>query len=110
MSISISRSCVLMIAIVSLLVSYEATAMTAGDVLDRMETVESAGYIAGAVNMMAQMVHLGGDPARAQCIYDWYYQSDDAKAAVVQVFELYPDRVPEHLLITLVNRACPSDG
>ena len=84
-----------------------AAAITARDVMEKMEQKQRFGYLTGLIDMMSYQVLLAGDRNRAECISKAYYgKQSDMDAQIFATFSKYPDRAPEALLVVLMKRAC----
>ena len=88
----------------------EAAALTADDVLNRMNADQQASYINGVVEGLATARWLADRPdtTGANCIYDWYYQTpfEPVWNLVVQWFERHSDQQVGILMQILINREC----
>lgn len=84
------------------------TAMTAGVVLDRMESKELWSYTAGIVEGMAYETAVrGGEDARVKCIYAWYYGDTRKKVdLILGAYERYRDQYPAAIIRALIKREC----
>lgn len=91
----------------ALLLSAQAHALPAADIVDRMSAEESGAYISGALDMLAYELSRGGAGEKAACLHDWYYRSDGAgPREVVAVFEHHKDLPAVGILRILVDRHC----
>lgn len=91
------------------LMNSPAFAITAGDVMNKMEQKERFGYITGLVDMLSYTAILTGNRPRAECISKAFYgKKDEAWGDVVELFGRYPDKSPEGLVVVLMNQACGS--
>lgn len=87
--------------------AHPAAAITARDVMEKMEQKQRFGYLTGLVDMMSYQVLLAGDRARAECISKAYYgKQSDMDARILETFSKYPDRAPEALIVVLMKREC----
>ncbi|MBB4267912.1 hypothetical protein [Roseospira visakhapatnamensis] len=85
------------------------TELTAGVVLQRMNTTQRFSFIAGIVEGLSYARYLrdGKDPAGMACINTWFY--DDTKGAIEQVytaFGTFPDHPPAAVMFVLLNQVC----
>ena len=88
---------------------HDAFAITAKDVMDKMEEKERFAYVTGLVDMLSYEALLSGNQTRAQCIVGAFYgQKDQTWPLVFQTFGKYPDKAPEGLVVVLMNHACGS--
>ena len=86
-----------------------AQALTADDVLNKMDAKEQASFIAGVVGGFAYSRYLRDKPDKSgmKCIYDWYYGSGETKWHNVETwFSRHPDKPAEPLLYVLIKREC----
>lgn len=82
-------------------------ALTARDVMEKMEDKERFGYLTGLVDMMSYQAVLAGDQPRAECISNAFFgRKDDAWNDVAVLFARYPDKSPQGLVVVLMNKAC----
>lgn len=85
------------------------TAMTAGVVLDRMESPELWAYTSGILEgiMYQTAIQAGDDSARVKCMYDWYYGDSRKKVGqVLTAFERFRDHYPAAIIHALIKREC----
>ena len=82
-----------------------AIALTGSEVLDNMGADERFAYLAGNVDMAAQLSYHEGKRERSQCIFDWYYEQRGA-VQVEQALERFRDRQVQPVIQALINRAC----
>lgn len=84
-----------------------ASAITAGDVMEKMTEKERFGYLSGLVDMLSYQALLSGDQPRAKCMVDHFYgRKDKSWASVFAAFGRYPDKAPEGLVVLLARKAC----
>ncbi len=84
-----------------------AAAVTAGDVMDRMEPRESHGFIGGAVDMASHLYALGGDIEKANCTNEWMFHSGDSALREIHAFfDTHKDRDAVAILAILIERHC----
>ena len=88
------------------LVTSEANALTAEDVMERMSQPERIGYIHGLVDMAAYQARLDGNEELAQCIAAWFYDSDEGPQTVWANLDAYSDHATEAILTLLIEREC----
>ena len=103
---SARRTTIVIAALVGM--SSPAFALTAGEVIDRMDAGQRNGFITGAVDMYAQLTERAGEAEKAQCAMEWY-RSPDSVAQVRQVFSHYKDKDASAVLEALINRHCKSE-
>ena len=95
------------LALAPLMSIHDAFAITAKDVMQKMEEKERFGYVTGLVDMLSYQALLAGDKKRAQCIADAFYgQKDRTWPLLFKTFGKYPDKAPEGLVVVLMNHAC----
>ncbi len=95
---------------IAFLPATEAFATTAQDVLEKMTDKERFGYVTGLVEMLSYQSILSGNRVRGQCISDAFYgKPKEAWLSIMAMFDKYPDKAPEGLVIVHMNRACGSD-
>ena len=85
-------------------VSGPASALTAGDVLDKMSNKEQTAYMFGSMEMAAFLAHAGGNAERAKCIVKWF--GDKGVAQIVEAMSAYKDHEAQPIIYTLIGRAC----
>ena len=86
-----------------------AQALTADDVLNKMNSKEQTAYISGLIGGFAYSRFLREKPEKAgmNCIYDWFH--GDNKTAWKQIdtwFSHHLDKPVEPLLYVLVKKKC----
>ncbi|MBL4768041.1 MAG: hypothetical protein JKY94_10055 [Rhodobacteraceae bacterium] len=87
----------------------EAAALTADDVLNRMNDDERFAYISGVVDGLAFARWTADKPDNAgmQCIYDWYYGGDTAVRETIQTWlTRHQDKPVDALVYVLTKREC----
>ena len=90
----------------SLSITGDAGAITAGDVMEKMTDKERFGYLTGLVDMLSYQHVLAGDRPRAQCVTAKFYDETDMQARIIATFARYPDKSPEGIVVLLMNKAC----
>lgn len=86
-------------------VARPAAAITAGDVLDKMNADQRGTYLAGTIEMAAFLAGLGGNKPRAECIVDWYYNKTGT-ADVVGGLAQFKDRQALPVIYFFIKKAC----
>jgi hypothetical protein len=84
-------------------------AITAGDVLRRMDEKQQYGYITGAIDMALylEQVSTRASTPRSACILEWYYgKNAPGPRQVVQLFDGNQDKSAVGLIKILIERAC----
>lgn len=84
------------------------TPLTAGVVLEKMNSDERFGYIAGIVTgfAYARFQKDGKDETGMTCLSDWFYGSGETAFLIEQAFEKYPDYPPAVIVWTLARKEC----
>ena len=85
--------------------SSSATALTAGDVLDKMNSDQSSGYFAGSVGMAALIAGASGKADRADCILNWYYEENGVEQ-IIQALDRFKEHEAQPVIYALINQAC----
>ncbi|MCO5081769.1 MAG: hypothetical protein M9955_08945 [Rhizobiaceae bacterium] len=90
-----------------------AQVMTAGVIVEKMEADELAGFISGVIEGLAyarfrkDTIAAGSKDERGMnCIYNWYYASNDQPAGILATFRKYPDRMPGTIVALMVKQEC----
>lgn len=86
-----------------------AQALTADDVLNKMDSTQQHSFIAGVVGGFAYSRFLQDRPDKTgmKCIYDWYYGSGQTKWPRIETwFARHLDKPAEPLLYVLIKREC----
>ena len=99
----------LLIAGIIILKTGTAQALTANDVLNKMDGKEQASFLAGVVGGFAYSRYLKDRPDKTgmNCIYDWYYGSGDKKwGRIEDWFSRHLDKPAEPLLYVLIKKEC----
>lgn len=95
--------------VIPLMLCSQANALTADDVLNKMDKKEQFSYLAGVVGGFAYSRFLRDKPDESgmKCIYDWYY-ADESKAwsRIETWFNRHPEKPVEPLLYVLVKKEC----
>ncbi len=87
----------------------EAYALTADDVLNKMNTDQQAGYFSGFVDGLAQARWIKDKPDQAgmNCIYNWYYKGGKPQQRRIQTWlGKHLNRQANGLLYVLIKRDC----
>jgi hypothetical protein len=80
-------------------------ALTGADVLQKMSADERSGYLAGNIDMAAQLIFRDGKHERSTCIFNWYYKGGGV-AQVLQALERFKDKQVQPVIYALIDRAC----
>lgn len=83
-----------------------ALAITAGDVMDRMEPRERHGFIGGAVDMASHLYAVAGNRAKADCTTQWLFDDKNSLRDIHDFFNAHKDRDAVGLLSILIDRRC----
>ncbi len=87
----------------------EAKALTADDVLNKMNADQRFGYISGVVEGLAYSRWVADKPddTGMTCIYDWYYQGEEARSNQVDGWlRRHLDKPVGALLYVLIKKEC----
>jgi hypothetical protein len=99
-------TCITAILLAQLVASLPVTALTAQDVMEKMEEGEAHTYLFASIEMAAFLARAQGDDARSKCILDWWLNNPATDKKVLAAFDRYPDRQASAILYVLMNRAC----
>lgn len=80
-----------------------AFALTAAEVLDRMNAEQRAGFVDGLFEGMWQYE---ANPAKASCMAAWWRDGESARIAVTQAFAARRSEQARRIFKTLVDRVC----
>jgi hypothetical protein len=83
-----------------------AEAITAGEVLDKMDAKQASAYVSGAVDMASVLYWDAGQHDKANCALKWYFDTKGSIAEVMGLFENYKDKDAVALLQILIDRHC----
>jgi hypothetical protein len=83
-----------------------ALAITAGDVLNKMEPLKQSGFLGGAVDMASHFFAVEGNSAKAKCAVDWFFRDEKSVSEIFVFFEAQKDKDAVALLHVLINRKC----
>lgn len=95
-----------MVALLLLLASQPALAITAGEVIEKMEPEQRSGFIAGAVDMASHLYAVNGDREKADCAVNWLFGNEESNREIHAFFEAHQERDAVGLLSVLINRHC----
>lgn len=87
----------------------EAAALTADEVLNRMNADQQVGYLAGLVDGLAYARWLTDKPndVGMQCIYNWFYNEKTETLREINTwFERHLDKPVDALLYILIKKEC----
>lgn len=84
----------------------QVVALTAGDVLDKMNADQRTGFNSGAVDMASHLFAADGKFVKAKCALDWFFRTDGSVKEVHTFFEAHRDKDAVALLHVLINRKC----
>lgn len=88
----------------------EAIALTADDVLNKMNIEQRVSYIGGMLEGLATARWYKDRPNAdgMDCIYDWYYQEPTADMwnSLITWFQRHPDKEAGALLYVLIKQEC----
>ena len=85
-----------------------ATDMTAGVVMEKMESGERYSFVAGIVEGLAISRYLqdGKKPDGMNCIYDWFYKNPKTIENIYAAFEHYPAYPPGTVIDVMTRKSC----
>jgi len=87
-----------------------ASEFNADKVMNKMNAEQRSSYMMGLVDGIAYSRWQRDKPDETgmKCIYDWYYQNNDAlwKNTLVPVFKRYKDRPVTAILYVLTKKKC----
>ncbi len=87
----------------------DAAALTADDVLNRMNENERFAYISGVVDGLAFARWNADKPDSigTQCIYDWYYGArTEVREIILTWLERHKDKPVDALMYVLIKQEC----
>lgn len=97
-------SCALALLVAS--AAMPARALTGSDILDKMNSDERDGYLAGALEMAAFLSAVQGNKTRADCIMGWYYDRKEGANQIVAGLSQYKDHQALPVIYLLIKKAC----
>jgi hypothetical protein len=85
-----------------------AAAITAEDVMAKMNVEKRVGYLTGLIDMLAYQAAATGNNKKAICITDSFYreQKEQSWKRLLTVLEEYSDKRPEILVTALAKQLC----
>jgi len=83
-----------------------AAAITAGDVMDKMDGHERASFLAGAADMASYLYALAGNRTKADCVVDWHFHQEGSLREIHDVFNAHKDLDAVGVLSVLIDRHC----
>lgn len=90
-------------------VASPVAALTAKDVLNKMNDDERFSYLAGIADGLAQARWMKDKPddTGMKCIYDWYYKGGKRKFnQVYGLLELHPEKPTNAIMYVLIKKEC----
>ena len=96
-------------AMLGLAQAQPAYALTADDVLNKMDAKEQHAFLAGLVEGLgyARFLRDKPDSTGSQCIYDWYFKDRETnKPKIAAWFERHLDKPASTLLYVLIKKEC----
>jgi hypothetical protein len=84
----------------------EAAAITAGDVMDKMEPKERASFISGAVDMASHLYAIAGNRTKADCAVKWLFETEGSNREIDTFLGAHKDKDAVGLLSILIDRKC----
>jgi len=83
-----------------------ALAITAGDVMDKMNSDQRSSFLSGAVDMASHLYAIDGNRTKGECALDWYFRTEGSLREVHTFFDAHKDKDAVGLLSILINRHC----
>ena len=102
-------SLIMVILVAGVIYGKVAFALTADEVLNKMNFDERHGYLAGVIEGLAQARWVADKPDDAgyNCIYDWYYKGGKEREELVNTWlNRHPDKSASGLIYVLVKKEC----
>lgn len=93
-------------AFFSMFPSSPARAIDAGEVMDKMDAGQRAGFLAGAVDMASHLYAATGNQEKSRCVVDWFFREEGTLRQVHSFFESHKDKDAVALLAILIDRHC----
>lgn len=88
----------------------QATDLTAGIVMEKMEPKERIGYVSGVIEGLAYARYVKDNPDEtgSSCIYDWYYKNSKERwsKSILPTFVKHSDKPVGVILYVLTKREC----
>jgi len=87
----------------------QANALTAGDVLNKMDPKQAIGYMDGIVEGLAFARWIKDKPSKVgmKCIYDWYYSdAEKIHGRITTWFNRHSDKPAGALMYVLTKKEC----
>lgn len=100
------RTAAALLALTVLIAAAPARAITAGDVVDKMDPPARSSFLGGAVDMASYHYARTGKQQKADCVVQWFFRTDGALREVLGVFGNYKEHEAVALLDVLMNRHC----
>lgn len=94
--------------ILLLFISSPALAIKSGELLEE-DSKDISNYIMGLVDMLSYLEYVKKNDDRGECIFNWYYKTEEALAKIYFYMGKYPDKFPESIVIVLTEQACPPE-
>jgi len=86
-----------------------AWAVTADDVMNKMNSDERSSYVAGVVEGLAQTRWIADkpDPTGMRCIHDWHYKGGEENwLKIYEFFARHADKPAAALLYVMIKKDC----
>jgi hypothetical protein len=83
-----------------------ALAITAGDVMDKMNGDQRSSFLSGAVDMAAHLYAINGNREKADCAVNWYFRTEGSLREVYKFLDAHKDKDAVGILSILINRHC----
>ena len=88
--------------------SGQETDFSAGAVMENMEASERFPFIAGIIEGLAHARYIrdGNQTDGMTCIYDWFYETENAVDTIYVAFGAYPDYPPAAIVAGVLTQKC----
>ena len=83
-----------------------AHAVTGREFLEDPHSDANSNYVAGAFNMLSQVLTAEDQDDKAACVKAWYHDNRDNSGPMFWTFESYPDMAIEVTLYQLLRQEC----
>jgi hypothetical protein len=86
--------------------SWPVQAIDAWEVMEKMESRERSGFLAGAVDMAAHIYAVNGNKKKADCAVMWYFDDKNSLREIYAFYEQHKNKDAVGLLAFLIDRKC----
>jgi len=82
--------------------------MTAGVILDKMNSDQRTGFLAGVVEGLAyaRFEREGNEEPGMKCIYRWFYEKEGTMENIHEAFNHFRDYMPGAVIAAMVQKEC----